>query len=110
MHEAGIAQAVAIAIERHQKPWASVRVALVEPEWSFDATADAVRVHVAALLDGFDVRRLEVVPARVTRLCSACGSEFESNGHETACPTCGGPPMPFRTRGPVSIEFLAVGT
>jgi Zn finger protein HypA/HybF involved in hydrogenase expression len=108
MHQAAVARRVADEIEHRQEPWSRVRVSLASADGSLEATADAIAAHLAAMTDGFDATRLDVVFARITRWCSACGDPFASEGDQTACPSCGGPALPVRSRDPVAIEFLVV--
>ena len=107
MHEAGLAEGIAIQLREGReagligRPRLLVRGGHDEPA-DFDA---ALLLHLALAAPEYADGALEVVHLPVVRLCSGCGRPFSATLPVAACPACGSVSLPTATTEEVELEW-----
>jgi len=107
MHEAGLAAAIADAVQRAGPLDGATRVRLLvtgghdDPE-AFD---DALRLHLHGQAPDV-ASAVDIVHVAVERLCLGCGGAFDAVRSDEPCPGCGGSAMPLPVPERVDVELV----
>lgn len=88
MHEAGLAEAIAVEIRERRLEPGSLRLEVTGGHGDAEAFDAALRLHLSLALPGFDVMAIGI-DHRSTRLCRACGVVTGPGDGDGPCPTCG---------------------
>jgi Zn finger protein HypA/HybF involved in hydrogenase expression len=107
MHEAGLANAIAMQLREARQAGLIARPRLVV-RGGHDRPADfdaALRLHLAQAAPELGDERLEIVHEPVARLCSSCSRTFSADDPLAPCPSCGSAALPTATSEEVELEW-----
>jgi hypothetical protein len=104
MHELGLARAIAHSILSHGWEASSVTISVTGGHGDPEQFDQALLAHLQCEAPELQEGQVSVVHLPSIRICSACASTFEGI-QTTACPVCGGAPLPSLEPEQVKLEL-----
>lgn len=104
MHELGLARAIAATIRSHGWEASPVAIRVSGGHGDLEEFEQSLLAHLQCEAPELREGQVRIVHVPSPRICSACASTFEGI-ETTACPVCGGPPLPSLDPEQVELEL-----
>lgn len=108
MHELGLARAIAATIRTHGWGQFPLAIRVSGGHGDLEEFEQSLLAHLYCEAPELRAGQVRVIHEPSPRMCSTCASTFDGV-QSSACPVCGGPPLPSLDPEQVELELDSKG-